>query len=645
MYLISRLLVVISVLTTMNVVRATLRYHVLEEVGPSSTFVGDVLTDSGVRDAMSRDDLRFAVLPGRHQRLFSVDETTGILRTRGPLDRDSLCVDKIRSPCVLDVEVAIVRPADRFQAFAVDVVLDDVNDNAPRFERKFVVVRVLESAVPKLSVYTLPAATDFDSAAFGVARYELTPNDTFALQLSNRDSDGSTFSSLVPTMTLLKRLDREVQSHYELLLKAVDGGRPSLSGTLTVNVVVVDTNDNSPTFDKAVYNVSVLETVSPAQPLVRVHAVDQDNGPNGAVSYRLGATTRKQHGELFGVDNVTGDVFLTRRLNADYNDLYELVIVAFDHGAEPRTATTRVIVHVDDVNGHPPTISINALEPGSGDKGRRTAEVLENQPPGTFVAYVSSQDADRGVNGEVECSVANANFTLQRVHTRLYKLATAVRFDREKADRYVAVVRCTDLGQPPLATTDWAEVTVLDVNDHTPRFVQSTFRASVSEMATIGHSVLTVSAVDLDAGLNADVRYNIAITGHTNGFRVDAETGSINVAAELDYETAPELAFDVVATDRGTPPRSATAAVRISIINQNDCAPQFTEPTFSFGVFEGLPSSTDVGTVSAFDADAPPFNDFYYLLQTRVKVYHYLIRLTYDTILPENRPGPTKPGP
>jgi len=600
---------------TTDVVRATLRYHILEEVDPGPIFIGDVLADSGVT---SRDDLRFALLPGRHQSLFSVDEATGILRTKESLDRDMLCVDKFRTPCVLDVEVAIVRPAERFQAFALEVVLGDVNDNAPKFDRDFVVVQVLESAVPALSLYTLPAATDFDSAAFGVARYELTPNDTFALQLSSSDFDGDTSNSLVPTMTLLKRLDREVQSHYELILKAVDGGRPSLSGTLSVSIVVVDTNDNNPVFDKPVYNLSVQETVSPLQALVRVHAVDDDEGPNGAVSYRLGATTRKQHGDLFGVDNVTGDVFLTRRLDSEYHDVYELVIVAFDHGAEPRTATTHVVVHIDDVNGHPPTISINALDSGSGDQGRRTAEVLENQPPGTFVTFVSSSDADRGVNGEVACSVASANFTLERVHTRLYMLATAVRFDREEADRYIAVVRCTDLGRPPLATTDWAEVTVLDVNDHTPRFVQSMFRASVSETAAVGQSVLTVSAVDLDAGLNADIRYHIAVAGPTSGFQVDAGTGTIYVAAQLDHETAAELTFDVVAADRGTPPRSATAAVRISVVNENDCSPQFTESTFSFGVFEDLSSSTDVGTVSAFDADAPPFNDFYYLLQTRV---------------------------
>lgn len=80
------------------------------------------------------DELRFAVLPGRHQALFDVDESTGVLRTRGPLDRDSLCAAAAdpRAACVLPVEVAIVRPAERFRAFAVDVVVDDVNDNPPR---------------------------------------------------------------------------------------------------------------------------------------------------------------------------------------------------------------------------------------------------------------------------------------------------------------------------------------------------------------------------------------------------------------------------------------------------------------------------------------------------------------------------------
>jgi len=326
MYPASSLLVAVSLLTTADVAGGSaLRYHVLEEAGPGSTFVGDVAADAGETTTAGGDGLRFAVLPGRHQRLFVVDESTGVLRTRGPLDRDSLCAGDARSPCVLRVEVAVVRPAERFRAFPVDVVVDDRNDNAPRFDRRSVEVRVLESAVPRLSVYALPASVDDDSAAFGVARYELAPNDTFALQLSSRDPDG-----LVPTMTLLKPLDREARSRYELVLKAVDGGRPSRSGTLSVVVVVVDANDNGPAFDEPVYNVSVLETVGPARPLVRVHAVDPDDGPNGAVLYGLGASTRKQHGRLFGVDNVTGDVFLTRRLGADYSHLYQLVVVAFD---------------------------------------------------------------------------------------------------------------------------------------------------------------------------------------------------------------------------------------------------------------------------------------------------------------------------
>jgi len=619
-----RQLIVIVAVIVLTTAEAPLRYRILEESSAASIFVGDVRTDSGIAADTAAAGLRFAVLPGRHQKLFSVDETTGILRTQTPLDRDSLCADRPLSACMLDVEVAIVHPAEEFRAFSVEVVVEDVNDHKPNFERESVAVRVLETAVPRLSVYKLPPATDLDSAAFGVARYELTPNDTFALQLSSQDSDGSGgLLSLVPTMTLLKPLDREVQSRYQLVLTACDAGRPSLSGTLSVNVVVVDANDNRPVFDRAQYNISVLETASPSRSLVRVHAVDQDEGPNGAVSYGVGAASRKQHGDLFGVDNVTGDVFLARRLDADYADVYELIVVAFDHGAEPQTATTRVTVHVDDVNGHPPAISINALGQANGDEARRTVQVLENQPPGTFVAYVSAHDADRGLNAEVHCTVASANFTLERVHTRLYKLATAVSFDREQVDRYVAVIRCTDRGRPPLATTDWAEVSVGDDNDHPPRFTQAMFSASISETAAVGQSVLSVSAVDLDAGLNADIRYHIVPrrSGHPDVVRLDAATGTIYVAARLDYETSTELELDVMATDRGTPPKSSTAAVRISVINENDCSPRFSESAFSFGVFEGLPSSTDVGTVSAFDADAPPFNDFYYLLQTMVKYY------------------------
>ena len=96
-----------------------------------------------------------------------------------------------------------------------------------------------------------------------------------------------------------------------------------------------------------------------------------------------------------------------------------------------------------------------------------------------------------------------------------------------------------------------AQVTVLDVNDHAPEFVQTTFRAAVSETAAVGQSVLTVTAVDVDAGENAAVHYRLAHAAQTDRFRVDAASGTVYVAAELDFETATELAFDVVAADGG----------------------------------------------------------------------------------------------
>lgn len=99
---------------------------------------------------------------------------------------------------------------------------------------------------------------------------------------------------------------------------------------------------------------------------------------------------------------------------------------------------------------------------------------------------------------------------------------------------------------------------------------------------------------------------------------IDPSTGALSVSPDytLDHETRTEYWFAVVASDLGQPvPRTATATVRLTVTNSNDCAPTFVQSAFSFGVVENQPGGTEVGTVSANDNDMAPFNEHYYLLR------------------------------
>jgi Cadherin domain len=86
----------------------------------------------------------------------------------------------------------------------------------------------------------------------------------------------------------------------------------------------------------------------------------------------------------------------------------------------------------------------------------------------------------------------------------------------------------------------------------------------------------------------------------------------------LDHELTSVIEFFVVAADRGQPSRSATARVKIMVLNIDDELPHFTNSFYSFLVLENEPAGTEVGWVSAIDRDGSPFNHFIYSLESPI---------------------------
>ena len=97
----------------------------------------------------------------------------------------------------------------------------------------------------------------------------------------------------------------------------------------------------------------------------RVEAHDDDAGPNGLVHYGLSAQSRALHGHLFGVRNSTGELVVRSTIDREAAALYQLVVVAYDHGPDTLSAETTVAVHVDDVNDNSPTVTIHTLDDSS----------------------------------------------------------------------------------------------------------------------------------------------------------------------------------------------------------------------------------------------------------------------------------------
>lgn len=183
-------------------------------------------------------------------------------------------------------------------------------------------------------------------------------------------------------------------------------------------------------------------------------------------------------------------------------------------------------------------------------------------------------------------------------------LSTSRPLDREVRSRYTLTVTAQDQGHPPLSSTVTVEVTVLDINDHSPRFESSTYTADIPEDIPIGSHVLDVKATDLDQGPNSRVLYFLSSSSHSM-FIIDQDTGSIITAAPLDREKIASYTFKVCATDSSPlNPRNATAEVTISVQDVNDNAPFFIQDPLIVNVSIGSVSSRRVlATMRAEDKD------------------------------------------
>ena len=214
---------------------------------------------------------------------------------------------------------------------------------------------------------------------------------------------------------------------------AIDGGRPPRSASIVLEISVLDANDHPPKFLKQFYHVNVPEDASSSTPLINVVATDKDLGLNGKVFYSLSPVSLNAYGSVFGVNSLSGLVYLKQQLDYEKIKRYKLMIVAANEDAfETALSSTAILeVIVDDVNDNAPEISVNNLTPS------QQAQVLENVDEGMFVAHVVVNDADSLAGGEVTCTLIDqSNFNLVELFKNEYKITTKKVFDREKQHRY-----------------------------------------------------------------------------------------------------------------------------------------------------------------------------------------------------------------
>ncbi|XP_058272722.1 cadherin EGF LAG seven-pass G-type receptor 1 isoform X1 [Hemibagrus wyckioides] len=262
--------------------------------------------------------------------------------------------------------------------------------------------------------------------------------------------------------------------------------------------------------------------------------------------------------------------------------------------------------------------------------------VPENEPTGTHVITLKASDTDSGEAGRIEYSMEalfdSRSNDFFRIDPQTGSIETARALDREFKDTHVFKVTATDFGTPRRSATSYLTFTVRDTNDHGPVFEQTEYRVSIRENVEVGFEVMTVRATDEDAPSNANMIYKIVNGDGVNSvFEIDSRNGLVRVRVRPDRETMAQYMLIVEANDQGKDPGplSATATVHITVEDENDNYPQFSEKRYVVQVPENVPVNTRVAQVEATDKDEGNNAKIYYsIIKGNVKGQFYIHSLT-----------------
>uniref|UniRef100_A0A4W3HD49 Protocadherin 12 n=1 Tax=Callorhinchus milii TaxID=7868 RepID=A0A4W3HD49_CALMI len=388
---------------------------------------------------------------------------------------------------------------------------------------------------------------------------------------------------------------------------------PRRSGTVSVRINVLDSNDNQPRFAGTPEELQIREDTAPGTTLLHLTATDPDQGNNGEVRYSLTGPRDPGTADIFAIDPQSGRLSLTRALDREKTGVHQLQVQARDLGPNSIPVHCSIQVTVLDVNDNAPEIHVSSVSPMDN-----TAVVSEMVERNTFIALVRVTDPDSGEPGSLKCSLqANGHFRLIKTDDTNYMVVTNATLDRESQAEYNLTLVAEDNGSPSLTSMRHFTVKVTDENDNPPSFLQDSYQASVLENSLPTEPVLTVTARDLDLGNNGQVTYSIRearVLGIPvpSLLTIDPNTGAVRTLIRYDYEQFRQVEFVVQAKDGGEPSLLSEIHARLDIIDVNDNAPVITHPPLRHGTahitvpitMSGSPSLYLVTTVTAEDADS-----------------------------------------
>uniref|UniRef100_A0A8C8EYB5 Protocadherin-related 15b n=1 Tax=Oncorhynchus tshawytscha TaxID=74940 RepID=A0A8C8EYB5_ONCTS len=550
----------------------------------------------------------------------------------------------------------------------VRIVVRDRNDNAPQFQKPRYYVAINELTPVGTTIFSgftgNNGALDIDDGPNGQIEYIIQYNPTdpvlylFVSQMANRTFDIPL--TLSGSMVLRERLNYEEITRYLVIIQANDRApypNERRTATTTLTVDVLDGDDLGPMFlpcslvdntrdcSPLTYRAHILELTDPSKvnpvnvtPIIQ--AVDQDRNiqppsERPGILYSILIGKPEKYSDFFSLNRTTAKLKLLKPLNRELYQRFDLVIKAEQDNGHPLPAFANLQIEVLDENNQAPYFQDTTYQ----------GFIIESAPVGTTLfadvslttplgIKVLDNDIEEMKDPMVQISLDNYNTIFMLTPSGITRYLTLLKpVDREEQDSYTFTMMASDgVQESPTVTV---HITVIDANDNTPTFLNSSYSVNVYTDIQPGETVLQLTALDADEGPNGLVTYKI-LAGNQGHFAINNRSGVITVMPGISLAVGRSYSLTVKAMDNGpeSQRRSSITTVYIEVLPPNNQSPpRFPHLLYSLEVSEAMRTGATLLHLQAKDRERDPIT---YSIQSGDS--HHLFELSRTWLLVLGKP-------
>jgi len=516
-----------------------------------------------------------------------INRTSGLISRKTVLDYETIkrftTMVYASNDAAFDVTTSKIQPNQvEFGQIILTIVIENINDNAPRF-------------LNEPSSLTLPEDYPIKKVIRTFAANDADESDDLQYCLQQQVSSYFQLNPWNGQLSLLKGLDREQDSKLPINITVSDGKHVTIHSLV---LFITDINDSPPQFKTNNILVEFPENTKKGVQVFEFRADDDDEGVNALSEFEYTTNVVVVVDDNFLLHKngsfVTRSVFnLTKNKPLQYH----FTIRARNTASPYFNTVAKVTVNVQDVNDHAPVFD-------SRENYKRvvSADVKLGE---TIIQVHATDNFDSGKNAQIRYHIRGGNASsLLKIDTFQGRVTTKASIFQYISKTLVLEIEASDLGTPSLKSSCFVVLSVEAPNKYSPQVFNAPYFKSIYENHTINKAILRIEADDYES--RKALLFEIEKGNEDSKWKI-FNNGSLVLVLPLDYEVKKSHNLVIRITDDSiSNPKSIPVDVKISIRNVNDEAPTFQKQRYNTIVFENFNISQPVLVMNTSDKDSPP---------------------------------------